>query len=299
MEQFSRIALPKEPALGIAMNKEHVARIARELGLDIPKGVYINSADEVNEALRVVGLPAVAKPAEPWDAQRGLGPETKFVMTPAEARLAIEAALSAGTGVLFQQFIPGPQESISFLYKHGEIFAQFAYQTKRASSLVGGVDVLHRSIAMPSDSGTQAERLIREIGLEGYCRVEFRRDYSNKPYMVDIHPYMSDGTELAMHAGVDFPYLLYQWAMGEPIDTIQTYRVGVWRRDLGGDFKATMERISQRGKPGVMPPGRAIRDFCVSFFTPAHYDLLDWKDPRPSWTTARGWFNNAFSRKKA
>ena len=91
-----------------------------------------------------------------------------------------------------------------------------------------------------------------------------------------------------MRAGIDFPYLLYQWANGERIDVVEGYRTGVWMRHLGGDISTTIASIWQRGRPGVPGPARAIGAFCASFFVPMGYDYLDWSDPRPLWTAAVG-----------
>jgi hypothetical protein len=45
---------------------------------------------------------------------------------------------------------------------------------------------------------------------------------------MEINPRLSASVEVAVRAGVDFPYLLYQWANGDPIDHVEYYRVGRW-----------------------------------------------------------------------
>jgi predicted ATP-grasp superfamily ATP-dependent carboligase len=297
IEQYTHLALPQESALEIALNKERSLELARECGLNVPKGLAIHHANEVDEALRLIGLPAVVKPRKSWDSQKRTHLETRLVTTREEARLAVKALTGGGESVLFQQFLPGVQESISFLYAHGEMYARFASWTKRATSPVGGIDVLRHSIALPRDSSTQAEHLVRTIGLEGYSRIDFRRDYTGKPYFVEISPSMSAGTELAIQAGVDFPSLLYQWASGQPIDNVQDYKINAWRRDLAADFKVMLTTIREHARPGMMPPGRAIRDFCASFFRPMKYDYLDWKDLRHAERTRREGFPGSPSRK--
>src|SRR2546425_493922 len=66
LEQRVHIALAKEPALGIAVNKEQTLEIARTVGLAVPRAVSVRSVSEVGAALREIGLPAVVKPAESW-----------------------------------------------------------------------------------------------------------------------------------------------------------------------------------------------------------------------------------------
>jgi predicted ATP-grasp superfamily ATP-dependent carboligase len=292
LEHYTHIALAKEPALGIAINKEQTLQIAKAVGLAIPKGVRINASDEVEAALHEIGLPAVIKPIESWNKQGEIRQESKLVTTREEAHCAVELLTRRGGAVLFQQFLPGIRESVSLFYTQGQIIAKFAHQIQRTNPPLGGTDVLRHSIAVPTDIGEQAERLVREIDLEGYCLVEFRRDSAGTPYLMEINSRLSAGIELAVRAGVDFPYLLYQWALGDPLNKIQGYRVGYRMRDLGSDIAATAATILHPGRPGVAPPAQAIRNFSSSFFLPTRYDYLDNRDLLPAGTAIAGWCRN-------
>jgi len=87
---------------------------------------------------------------------------------------------------------------------------------------------------------------------------------------------------MAVRSGVDFPFLVYQWASGEPIDQVDRYRTGGWMRYLRGDLSATAATIRQRGRPGIPSPARAVLDFGASFLRPMGYDYLDWQDLLPA-----------------
>lgn len=76
-----------------------------------------------------------------------------------------------------------------------------------------------RVAALGTSTGQPALRLVREIGLEGYCQVEFRRGSAGKPYLMEVNPRLNLGIEVAVRAGVDFPYLLYQWATDQPVSS--------------------------------------------------------------------------------
>ncbi len=285
-ERQARVALANETALAIAINKDQTLEIARQLGIDVPRGVTVTSVTEVTEAIRDIGLPAVVKPIESWlwGEQQGVRLICKLVTTPDEARLAVEELTQFGGTVLFQQFLSGKREAVSFLYANGEIYARFAQWAKRTQPPLGGTSVYRQSIDIPQDIGDQAERLVREIELDGYSEVEFRRGSDGKPYLMEINPRLSASVEVAVRAGVDFPYLLYQWASGERIDRIKGYRAGGWMRYLEGDILTTMQTITQRGRPGVTPVLQAFLEFFTSFFIPAGYDYVDWRDPLPTWT---------------
>ncbi len=308
LEQRVCIALAKEPALAIAVNKEQTLEIARGLGLGIPRGVLVARASEVKAALHEIGLPAVVKPVESWvrGEQHGARVIPVLVTTPEEAHRAVEELTSLGGTTLFQQFLTGRREAMSFFYAQGQMYARFAQWAKRTDPPLGGTSVLRQSIAIPSDIGEQAERLVREIELEGYSEVEFRRDMAGNPYLMEINSRLSASVEIAVRAGVDFPYLLYQWANGDRIHVVKDYRVGYWMRYLGGDFATTLASMRQHGRPGVRPPVQAILDFCASFFIPMRYDYLDLKDPLPAWAATIGfsrfllqWGGKNLSKRKA
>ncbi len=302
-EQRTRLALAPEAALAIAVNKEQTLAIALRLGLGVPRGVTVGNASDVAAALNEIGLPAVVKPVESWvgDARHGARLASRLVTTSVEARAAVDELTRFGGKTLFQQYVPGRREAVSFLLADGVMYARFAQWAKRTEPPLGGQSVLRQSIAVPADIGGQAEHLVREIGLEGYSEVEFRRDEAGKPYLMEINPRLSASVELAVRAGIDFPALIYQWATGGPIDKVTSYRAHGWMRHLGGDFITTIAAIQQRGRPGVAPPLEAILGFCLSFFQPAGYDYMDWKDPLPALKAAanftRGWMMPAIRKR--
>lgn len=284
----TRIALAQEPALSIALNKDQTLDIAARLGVGVPRGILVKAVDEVKEVVREIGLPAVVKPVETWQwgQQQGMRLICKLVTTLDEARQAVETLTQSGGSVLFQQFLSGRREAVSFVYANDEVYARFAQWAQRTHPQLGGTSVYRQSVAIPEDIGAQAELLVREIGLEGYSEVEFRRDQHGKPYLMEINPRLSASVEVAVRAGVDFPYLLYQWASGEAIDRVRSYHVGNWMRYLEGDILTTVQAFTDRGRPGVTPPGRAVYEFISTFFLPTDYDYVDWHDIHPAWTAA-------------
>ena len=305
LEQRTTLALAREPALGIAIDKMQTLDIARRLGLKVPRSVLVSEVSEVQSALREIGLPAIVKPTRSWASNEYQGARLapRLVTTEGEAGCAVEELTRFGGKTLFQQFLTGRCEAIGFFYAYGEILARFAYWAKRTDPPLGGTDVMRQSIAVPVDTGDLAERLIREIGLEGYSLMEFRRDSDGYPYLMEINSRLNAGISHAVHAGIDFPYMLYQWANGEKIDAVKSYRVGGWMRYLSGDIATTAASLRQRGRPGVNPPARAILDFMTSFFIPAQYEYLEWRDLFPAWKATVGWFRglprlvgSAFSR---
>jgi predicted ATP-grasp superfamily ATP-dependent carboligase len=294
LERRVRIALAKESALAIAVNKERTLAVARQLGMGVPPAVTINAVSDVEAAIHEIGLPAVVKPVESWNG--GMRVISAVVMTADEAKQAVERLTHFGGSVLFQQYLSGRREALSFFHADGEIYARFASWDKRTHPPLGGIVVLREAIAMPRDTGKQAENLVREIGLEGFAQIEFRRDHLGKSYLMEINPRLNAGVACAVNAGVDFPYMLYQWANGEKLTAVKGYRTGGKQRYLGGDIIALVTAIQQRGRVEVTPPARAIRDFFLDFFVPMEYDYCDLSDLHPLWTATSGFTRHILKR---
>jgi predicted ATP-grasp superfamily ATP-dependent carboligase len=284
IERRIRIALAEDPALATAVNKERTYAMAAELGIKRPRQAVITSADETPRAIREIGLPAVVKPCESWiqAEYNGIRIEPKLVVTEAEAWSAVEAITVHAMAVQFQQLLSGRREAVSFLYAHGRVQGRFAQWALRMQPPLGGASTLRQSIDVPDDIGAQAEALVRAINLEGYSEVEFRRDAAGIPYLMEINPRLSASVEIAVRAGVDFPLLLYQWAVGEPMEAAGAHRAGIWMRHLGGDIESTIASLHMRGRPGIPAPGRVLLDFALSFCRLMAYDYFQWHDPIPA-----------------
>jgi predicted ATP-grasp superfamily ATP-dependent carboligase len=295
LEERVRIPLAADEALGIAIDKQASLAVAVRLGIAVPRGVVVCSLDDVPAALAEVGLPAVAKPTESWqqDHRGGARLDARLVITAAEARSAVAGLTRFRGRVLLQEYLPGRREAVSLFSSGGAIRARFAQWAQRTSPPIGGESVLRQSIALPDDLGWAAERLVGEIGLDGYAEVEFRRDAAGVPRLMEINPRLSASVELAVRSGVDFPALLYRWAIGDPIAEVKGYKVGAWMRYLRGDLMTTVAALRQRGRPGVAPPWRALLGFAASFLRPMSYDYLDWQDPSPALRAAANFAGEA------
>ncbi|HWC72392.1 MAG TPA: ATP-grasp domain-containing protein [Gemmatimonadales bacterium] len=298
LEPRVRLALAPEPALAVAINKERTEEVARRLGIPVPREVLVREAADLPAALKEIGLPAVIKPCESWlaNSHERLRAAPVLVVSAAEAARAVERVTRFGMSVLFQQLLSGRREAVSFLYANGQMYARFAQLAARTHPPLGGASVLRQSIAIPRDTGRYAEALVRDINLEGYSEVEFRRGADGVPYLMEINPRLSASVEVAVRAGVDFPFLLYQWASGSPITQQNGYRIGGWMRYLGGDIETTVDSLQQRGRPGISPPVKTIMDFGVSFLKPMGYDYFDWEDPLPAVRAASGFVRTTFKR---
>jgi predicted ATP-grasp superfamily ATP-dependent carboligase len=291
LEREVALALPSEPALRAAVDKSLTLEVAARLGVAVPRGGYVSSPAEVPGVLEAVGLPAVVKPLESW-ADAGPAPvrlRCREVVRAEEAVAAVERICAAGGRAVLQEWAPGAREAASFLYQDGIFRAEFAQVAYRMDPPIGGASVLRESIPVAPDVGQSGRALVRAIGLEGYSEVEFRRDASGRPLLMEVNPRLSASVEVAVRAGVDFPRLLYMWARGETVEGVPTYRIGQRMRWLGGDLHWLASALVAPGRPDAPTRLRALALFTRDFLRRSSYDYLDMHDLRPAWVAARSY----------
>jgi len=117
--------------------------------------------------------------------------------------------------------------------------------------------------------------------MQGVCEVEFRRDANNRALLMEINPRLAGTIYNAVHSGVDFPLLIWQWAAGLPVDRVESYRTGVRTRWLHGDLRWLRDNQRRVGRPDSMSRARALWTFTMEFARTRHYDCFDWRDLGP------------------
>jgi predicted ATP-grasp superfamily ATP-dependent carboligase len=280
----SALALAPEPALQMAVDKRSSLQVAGALGIAVPCGMTVTELAQVDAAARVAGFPCVVKPAVSWAAaSSNVGRlQCASALNATELRTAVEHMLVAGAPALVQQWLPGRREAVHLMFAQGEFWARVCVVADRTAPALGGNAALRRTVPLIEDSVAAAERLVRELSLEGYSEVEFRRDADGVPVLMEINPRLSASVETAVRAGVDFPLLLQDWAVGAPLRRVDGYRVGVRLRWLGGDLRWMRESWRAPGRPDVPGVGRALGTVLTDTLRPSAYDYLDLGDPWPA-----------------
>jgi len=280
------LALASEAALDVANDKQRTLAAAAELGIPYPRTVPVDRVEDVEAALAEVGYPAVIKPTHSWVSRTGVAARviSKTVLDLSEALAYVEQLNEVGSSsAVIQQLANGSREAVSVFYAHGKVWASFAQVAHRTTPALGGVSVVRESISMPIELESAAIALVRALDLEGYSEVEFRRDATGRPLLMEINARLSGSVEVAVRSGIPFPGLLWQWAAGEPLRPVLGYRAGIKMRYLKGDLIWLRENIESRGRrPDCVPPREAIATFTKDFLRRQTYDYMDRGDIGPA-----------------
>ncbi len=275
------LALAASDVLQVANDKDRTLDVANRLGLDHPKTMRVRTTADLEQVQAELGFPFVLKPSVSWAGLSTNRLQATEVVDAAEAALVAERYRQAGAGILAQQWVPGSREGVTLFVVDGEIAGSFAHLEHRTTPALGGASVLRESLPMPSDIYDMSVRLVKALGLEGLSEVEFRRDESGRPLLMEINARLAGPIEIAMKAGIDFPLMVWQWSMGHKVPVTTAYRCGLRMRWLRGDMRWLRDNHRRVGRPDSVPRLRALLIFGAEFLRTFHYDSFDWRDLGP------------------
>ena len=267
LERRTFVPLASEAALDIAVDKARTLALAVELGIAVPRSVFVSTDGDVRAAVKELGCPAVVKPIRSWGRSQGFGTRLGAfsVLNLDEARQLVRRFSAAGLQTVMQQWLPGRRDAVSMFCASGKIWARFAQTSYREFPPLGGNSVLCEGIPLLRDLTEPADALIRAANLDGCSMVEFRRDPSGRPVLMEVNARMPGSVALAISAGVDFPKLIHAWALGRPLWEINDYRVGGRQRWLSGEFWYLKTVLEDRGHLDTPPFKAALATFLVDF----------------------------------
>ena len=223
-------AIASEPALAIAGSKELTLERAAAIGIECPRSLSVTTPDDVLAGATELGYPLVVTPLASWQPLPGGGGETVAPML-AYDRAGLEKIahrlVRPGAPALLQQVATGVRETHKLLRQDGRTIARLVMVAERCWPPLGGSSVMRVTIDPPADSYALALALVADVGLEGACEVEFRRDATGRPLLMEINARLSQSVALAHRAGVELAQLHLRWARGERLEPVADYRRGV------------------------------------------------------------------------
>jgi predicted ATP-grasp superfamily ATP-dependent carboligase len=182
----------------------------------------------------------------------------------------------------------------------GEPIVQFAHRRLREKPPSGGVSVFRESIALPQVMTDYAIRLLQHVHWHGVAMVEFKVDQqTGEPMLMEINGRFWGSLQLAIDAGVDFPYLLYKLFTGQEIPPNATdYQIGVTSRWLLGDLDHLYSRLFKSDtSSSSLPPNlssklKTLQNFCRFYQRNMYYEVLRPHDLSPFIYELKQYFRN-------
>lgn len=283
-------------------NKDRVVRAARDIGIRVPRQHVLDSPEDALPTN--LEWPLVFKPSRSVDPDRSGGAQyqgtVKHVAHHEQLATEIANASPAAFPVLLQERVTGPGVGVFLLRWDAETRAVFGHRRLREKPPSGGVSVYRESVTVEDELVRRSERLVDAFGWEGLAMVEYKVDHrTGDSVLMEVNARPWGSLQLAVDAGVDFPRLLIDAALGEPLPHAPPdYRPGIRTRWLWGDVDHLIARM-KGGVPGDAGSAnrphrlRAATDF-LTWRSEDRLEVLKASDFRPFLRESAAWLKTAF-----
>jgi predicted ATP-grasp superfamily ATP-dependent carboligase len=290
-EPQTHIPTPAAAVFQEISDKYRLMRQATEQGVPIPDTIFVPDGRLEGIEDRVTVFPVVVKPG--CSLVKESGRWTKTAVCYANSREELQRLYRESPYLrrpsLIQRRVVGEGQGLFVLMQEGAPLAMFAHRRLRERPPSGGVSVLRESIALPKDMVEATLKLLQRVKWHGVAMVEFKVDAaSHQSLLMEINGRFWGSLQLAMDAGINFPYHLLNMAMGKTeIVPENAYRVGVRSRWLLGDLDQLLMRLTRKKSSLNLPPGapstfQSLLSFCRLFETDLFYEIEQWDDLGPS-----------------
>jgi len=284
-EQFigSVLPFPDWDTYDRMTNKNTLLTVAAAAGVRTPATICIASRDDLKTQAGAIRYPAVLKPVyskvclnNGWVGTNVLYVDNLRQLEDVTANLPWFGTVP----MLIQQRIEGEGQGVFALCDHGRVLVWFAHRRLREKPQTGGVSVLSESIALPETLRLRTERMLSRVKWHGVAMIEYKLDRDGVPYLIEVNGRFWGSLQLAVDAGVDFPWLLYQMAIGRKIEPSASYEVGRRLRWLLGDIDRLYLILKDRHLSAVSKL-REVFGFMRIFRFGMRYEVNRFSDPFP------------------
>ncbi|UCG86549.1 MAG: ATP-grasp domain-containing protein [Gemmatimonadota bacterium] len=307
-ERFGAAVIPFPPAEThqSLSNKQSVLKAASEIGIAVPRQTVARTAADLPVDWEDLNYPVALKPVASVVEREGVW--SKVGITYADStealRLGLKRYAPESFPILIQERIVGDGVGIFLLEWGGELLAAFSHRRIREKPPSGGVSVLRESYPADPQLVELSRELIRMFGWSGVCMVEYKVDHvSRTPYLMEVNARFWGSLQLAVDAGVDFPTLLVDAALGREVEPVSRYKVGVRSRWEWGDIDSLLLMLRRSPEELCLAgpaPGRlrAIGQFLAFSPTRDKLEVFRLSDMMPFVRETIDWFEPLWRRLK-
>jgi predicted ATP-grasp superfamily ATP-dependent carboligase len=228
-----RSSSPSADALDAVVDKANFAALTRRAGVAHPESWPLDGVASLAGVPEDAFESAFLKPRDSQAFFRRFGVKAFWVRSREEAARRLAELENTGLGMQLQRYVPGPPANHvfvdGFVDRSGVVRCHFVRRRLRMYPPDFGNSSLMESIhpAEAPDAVAAAERLVATLEYRGIFSLETKRDEkSGACHALELNPRAWWYVGFAVDCGADVCRLAYEDALGEPVATIATYRVG-------------------------------------------------------------------------
>lgn len=270
------ITIPPWETIQFLYDKRLTHQMALAKGVPIPKTYNPQSVDELDSL--DLDYPVVLKPAISKRFMAATKKKAWRVKDKQELmNLYIQTAgIIDSSEILVQELIPGRAENLySFVgyFREGLPVAGMSARRPRQHPMdFGRASTYVESVDLP-ELEMLSKRFLEGTDFFGLAEVEFMYDQKDAQFkLLEVNPRIWGWHTIAIHAGLDLPYLAYADTLGQQVD-VGPLRDGVsWVR-LVTDFPTAVQEIMGRRL--------SVGQYLTSISNGTTFAVLSFSDPLP------------------
>lgn len=237
LEKLTSIELPSHENVMIALNKKSTNQLVEKLGIPCPHTVYPISRQDINKLAPQITYPVVIKGICEAGARMVDYAFNQTELIEKYRNMYSTFNLSDSELPMIQEYIRGGGFGFFALYQRGVCKRVFMHRRIRENPPTGGASVCAES---------WYDKQLKEYGIKvldalkwhGVAMVEFKLDEKDNQFkLLEINPKFWGSLDLAITAGVNFPYYLTRMSAGEEIEYSEEYKRNLRYQWPVEDFK--------------------------------------------------------------
>ena len=269
-EKYTAMPIPDYKMFESISDKYGLMRQAMALGIPVPETIFVPDGKVDGILDQLASFPVVVKPGCSLVKHKDGWQKTSVQYADnADDLIDLYRRHQYLLGPsLIQRRVVGQGKGLFVLMKQGVPLGMFAHRRLREKPPSGGVSVLRESIPLDKVLTDPALRLLQRANWHGVAMVEFKEDQSSRvPLLMEVNGRFWGSLQLAIDAGIDFPWLLLQMAKGQHVNVPEnSYRCGVKSRWLLGDFDHLLMRLFKSEATLKLPLGSSSKWRCLLDF---------------------------------
>ena len=254
LRKHYRVPTPCWDIIQYVYVKEKTYRLAAKHGIPVPQTYYPANEEELLKLH--LEFPVVIKPSIRDNFYNNV--KTKaYRINDRDELIKIYryvCTIIDPSEVLVQEFLPGGPNHLYSLcpfFKNGKIVTSIMARRARQHPMDFGHATTYAELVDIPQMKEIAEKFLGLIGYYGFAEVEFMQDTRDGTLkLIEVNPRVWGWHTLAIAAGVNMPYLLYQDAIGEEIDIRVPRKQMKWVRLMTDIPTVLKESIRGRFKIG-------------------------------------------------
>jgi predicted ATP-grasp superfamily ATP-dependent carboligase len=280
-EKYTRLLFPPQVVLDRAFDKSQTLAIAKSLNIPVPQAYVVECQADVVQLAKTGTFPLILKPPRRYDGLQyeHLNFGYKHIFDGVQLTEFLRPYSAAPFYPLIQRYYEGHGLGIETCIYRGEPLAVFQHRRIREYPVNGGPSVYRRSERPDDELERWSLQLLQAMQWDGVAMVEYRYDpVSRSAVLMEVNGRFWGSLPLAVHSGVNFPYLLYQaHGLDRPV-RVSEYVEGRYCRQLSADTKwLAAVLLHMSSLPKRLSRSRALAQYIYSFVQCRHFDV-EWPD---------------------